>query len=68
MKGLKKRRSPKQFFKNEIFTYNVDGKGMNAIYYKARRYVAAIIDELDIAFTDYPPWSPDLHPIEHCFG
>ncbi|KAF2251450.1 hypothetical protein BU26DRAFT_518104 [Trematosphaeria pertusa] len=33
MKGLKKRRSPKQFFKHEIFTYNVDGKGMDAIWF-----------------------------------
>lgn len=32
------------------------------------KYCAPEIEELDIKFAPHPPNSPDLHPIEHCFG
>lgn len=32
-KGRKHKRTPQQEFKHEIFTYNVDQKGMNTIWY-----------------------------------
>jgi len=38
------------------------------IHTYAEKYLKAIIQEQQILFAPHPPRSPDLHPIERCFG
>ena len=39
-----------------------------SLHGSARRKLSHLAEELGILFVDHPPNSPDLHPIERCFG
>lgn len=38
------------------------------IHRAAERYLKSLIEDQQILFAPHPPRSPDLHPIERCFG